>query len=44
MSLEQLRGDRDVDARTDVYAFGVMLCEAVTGEMKRTRHACRHVR
>lgn len=32
MSLEQLRGDRDVDIRTDVYAFGAMLYEAVTGE------------
>jgi serine/threonine-protein kinase len=33
MSLEQLRGDKDVDQRADVYAFGVMLYEAVTGLM-----------
>jgi serine/threonine-protein kinase len=33
MSLEQLRADKDVDARADVYAFGVMLYEAFTGRM-----------
>ena len=33
MSLEQMRGDNDVDVRGDVYAFGVMLYEAITGQM-----------
>ena len=31
MSLEQLRGDKDVDGRTDVFAFGVMLYQGLTG-------------
>jgi eukaryotic-like serine/threonine-protein kinase len=31
MSFEQLRGDRDIDVRVDVYAFGVMLYEAFAG-------------
>lgn len=31
MSLEQLRGDRDLDGRVDVYGFGVILYMALTG-------------
>ncbi|HEX7480625.1 MAG TPA: protein kinase, partial [Polyangiales bacterium] len=32
MSVEQLSGVRDIDARTDIYAFGVILYQAVTGQ------------
>lgn len=32
MSPEQVRGARDVDGRADVYAFGVMMFEALTGQ------------
>ncbi|HET8933508.1 MAG TPA: serine/threonine-protein kinase [Polyangiales bacterium] len=36
MSPEQYLGEKDIDARTDVYAFGALLYEAITGRMPHT--------
>lgn len=36
MSLEQMRGDTDIDARTDVFSLGVLLCEVVAGATPAT--------
>jgi eukaryotic-like serine/threonine-protein kinase len=33
MSPEQMQSARDVDARTDIWALGVTLCELVTGQL-----------
>jgi serine/threonine protein kinase/formylglycine-generating enzyme required for sulfatase activity len=38
MSPEQIQGDREIDARTDLYSLGVLLFEALTGELPLPLH------